>query len=127
MEKFQERIHGWSPQGKTLVSFITWMCTCGRGAVLWNADTSHWLRAITGRWKLPSTSECLYFPAKGHPPKWVTGVLLKPVQRFQRYLSRIEIIHSITFVPFLVKHHQLLSLVFWHHIVNISVASLLSF
>lgn len=38
--------------------------TCSQGAGLWNSCTSHWPRAITGRWKPPSTSECLYFPAK---------------------------------------------------------------
>lgn len=37
---------------------------CNQGAGLWNSWRSHWLRAIAGRWKLWSPSECLYFPAK---------------------------------------------------------------
>lgn len=46
------------------------VCTCNQGAGLWNSWRSHWLRAIAGRWKLWSPSECLYFPAKcSHNPR----------------------------------------------------------
>lgn len=104
------------PTGKnsSVICYLN-LCTCGQGAVLWNSYTSHWLRAITGRWKLPSASEYLYFPAKcnDNPRATLQSESLletnhteaktehtEPVQRFQGDLGRPESIHYITFCSF---------------------------
>lgn len=60
MEQFQEKMQ----EGNSSIIYYLNVCTCNQGTGLWNSWRSHWLRAIAGRWKLWSPSECLYFPAK---------------------------------------------------------------
>lgn len=127
MEQFQGRMQG----GNSSVIYYLNLCTCNQGAGLWNSWRSHWLRAIAGRWKLGSPSECLYFPAKCyHNPKAPCSPPLthsskvshrcplletshpeartehtEPVQRIQGDLHRTASIYDILFF---ISHHQFL-------------------